>query len=99
MQRKNLFADLAAGLVTSTVSLPFCFSFRALIFAGPLQLFLGQGVAVALICSGVIGLAITLKSDFQVSVSGPEGNTAALIAAMMAALAPLLAAQPGNGAL
>jgi len=96
MQRKKLFADIVAGLVTSTVSLAYCFSFGALIFAGPLQPFLGQGVAAALICSGVIGLIVTLKSGFTVSVSGPEGNTAALTAAMMA---PLLAAQPGEGAL
>jgi SulP family sulfate permease len=99
MQRKNLFADVAAGLITSTVSLAYCFSFGALIFAGPLQPFLGQGVAAALICSGVIGFVVALWSGFQVSVSGPEGNTAALVAAMMSALAPLLAAQPGDGAL
>ena len=99
MQRKKLFADIAAGLVTSTVSLAYCFSFGALIFAGPLQPFLGQGVAAALICSGVIGLIVSLKSGFAVSVSGPEGNTAALTAAMMTALAPLLAAQPGKGPL
>src|ERR1700757_1335743 len=99
MQQKNLLTDVVAGLITSTVSLAYCFSFGALIFAGPLQRFLGQGVAAALICSGVIGLVIALKSDFQVSVSGPEGNTAALVAAMMSALAPLLAAQPGDGAL
>jgi SulP family sulfate permease len=99
MQRKNIFADVVAGLVTSTVSLAYCFSFGALIFAGPLQRFLGQGVAAALICSGVIGLVVALRSGFQVSVSGPEGNTAALVAAMMSALAPLLAAQSGDGAL
>jgi SulP family sulfate permease len=99
MQKKNPFADIAAGLVTSSVSLAYCFSFGALIFAGPLQPYLGQGVAAALICSGVIGLVISLRGGFSVSVSGPEGNTAALIAAMMIALAPILAAQPGDGAL
>jgi SulP family sulfate permease len=99
MQRKKLFADISAGLVTSTVSLAYCFSFGALIFAGPLQPFLGQGVAAALICSGVIGMIASVKSGFQVSVSGPEGNTAALVAAMMTALAPLLALQPDMGAL
>lgn len=99
MQRKNLFADITAGLVTSSVALAYCFSFGALIFAGPLQPFLGQGIAAALICSGIAGLIIVLKSGFVVSVSGPEGNTAALTAAMMTALAPILTAQPGNGAL
>jgi len=99
MQRRNLLPDVAAGLVTSTVSLAYCFSFGALIFAGPLQPFLGQGVAVALICSAVTCLIIALTSGFRVSVSGPEGNTAALMAAMMTALTPLLAAQAGDGAL
>ena len=99
MQKKNPFADIAAGLVTSSVSLAYCFSFGALIFAGPLQPYLGQGVASALICSGVIGLVISLRGGFPVSVSGPEGNTAALVAALMTALAPTLAAQPGDGPL
>jgi SulP family sulfate permease len=81
------------------VSLAYCFSFGALIFVGPLQPFLGQGVAAALICSAVTCVIITLASGFRVSVSGPDGNTAALMAAMMAALAPVLAAQTGNGAL
>ncbi len=96
---KNFTRDFAAGLVTSLVSLAYCFSFGALIFAGPLQRFLGQGVAAALICSAVTGLVISLKSGFPISISGPEGNTAALLAAMMASLAPILAAQPGDGAL
>jgi SulP family sulfate permease len=97
--QKTFARDLAAGLVTSLVSLAYCFSFGALIFAGPLQQFLGQGVAAALICSAVTGLVISLKSGFPMSISGPEGNSAALLAAMMASLAPTLAAQPGEGAL
>jgi SulP family sulfate permease len=97
--RKNYTRDFAAGLVISLVSVAYCFSFGALIFAGPLQRFLGQGVASALICSAVIGLIVSLKSGFPMSISGPEGNTAALLAAMMVSLAPTLAAQPGDGAL
>ena len=99
MQQKTLAGDIVAGVVTSSVSLAYCFSFGALIFAGRLQPYLGQGVAVALICGGVIGLIVSLTSGFQVSVSGPEGNTGALIAAMMATLSPAFAILPGNGAL
>ncbi len=95
----TLGRDFAAGLVTSAVSLAYCFSFGALIFAGPLQRFLGQGVAAALICSAVTGIIISLKSAFPMSISGPEGNSAALLAAMMVTLGPVLAAQPGDGAL
>jgi SulP family sulfate permease len=98
-QRKNYARDFAAGLVISLVSVAYCFSFGALIFAGPLQRFLGQGVASALICSAVIGLIVSLKSGFPMSISGPEGNTAALLAAMMVSLAPTLVALPGDGAL
>lgn len=97
--QKSFARDLAAGLVTSSVSLAYCFSFGALIFAGPLQQFLGQGIAAALICSAITGLVISLKSGFPMSISGPEGNTAALLAAMMASLAPALSAQTGYGAL
>jgi SulP family sulfate permease len=99
MQKKNLFTDVTAGLVTSTLSLAYCFSFGALIFAGPLEPFLGQGVASALICSAITCLIISSTSGFRISVSGPDGNTAALTAVMMTALAPLLASQAGDGAL
>ncbi len=94
-----MFKDIVAGVVTSSVSLAYCFSFGALIFAGPLQPFLGQGIAAALICGGITGTIISLKSGFPVSVSGPDSNTAALLAAMIAAMTPALAAQTPHGAL
>jgi len=44
--------NVGAGLVTSLLSLATTFSYGALIFAGPLQPFLGQGLAAALITPG-----------------------------------------------
>ncbi len=99
MTQNNFARDFAAGLVASSVSLAYCFSFGALIFAGPLQQYLGQGIAAALICSAATGLVSAFKSGFPLSVSGPEGNTVALLAAMTIALSPALAAQPDGGAL
>ena len=95
----NYLRDIAAGLVISLVSVAYCFSYGALIFAGPLQGHLGQGVAAALICSAVVGIVVSLKSGFRVSVTGQESNTAALLAVMIASLAPVLKALPGDGGL
>src|SRR5258708_6595396 len=99
MRARNFLTEFGAGLVTSLVSLAYCFSYGALIFAGPLQPFLSDGIAAALITAAVAGILIALTSGFRASVSGPDGNTAALLAAMMAALAPALAGRPAAEAL
>ena len=99
MQARNFLTELSAGLVTSLLSLAYCFSYGALIFAGPLQPFLSEGIAAALITAAVVGTLIALTSGFRVSIAGPDSNTAALLAAMMAALAPALAGRPATEAL
>jgi sulfate permease, SulP family len=45
----GLVRNVGAGLIASSLSLAYCFSYGALIFTGPLQPFLAQGVAAALI--------------------------------------------------
>lgn len=99
MQIKSLLNDASAGLVASLLSLAYCFSFGALVFAGPLQPFLSVGIEAALISAAVTGLIISLGSGFRLVVAGPDGNTAALTAAMMTGLGPVLAVLPPEGAL
>jgi sulfate permease, SulP family len=90
--------NVGGGLVASLLSLASTFSYGALIFAGPLQPFLGQGLAAALITLAVISIFAALTSTFPSAVAGPSGNTAALLAAMMASLAPVLSAMPPDQA-
>lgn len=88
--------NVGAGLVASLLSLAYCFSYGALIFSGPLQPFLGQGVAAALITAVTTGCLIAWLSGFRLAVAGPDSNTAAPLATMMAGLAPAFAALPAQ---
>jgi sulfate permease, SulP family len=99
MQMKSLMNDASAGLVASLLSIAYCFSFGALIFSGPLQPFLNVGIAAALTTAAVTGVLITLTSGFKMSVSGPDGNTVALLAALTGGLAPEFASLPPGDAL
>lgn len=49
MRTVRTLRNVSAGLIASLLLLASAFSNRALIFTGPLQAFLGQGVAAALI--------------------------------------------------
>jgi len=89
--------NVGGGLIASLLLLASAFSNGALIFTGPLEPFLGQGVAAALITTAVTTILIALTSNFRSAVAGPVGNTAALLAAMMVTLAPVLSAMsPGQ---
>jgi sulfate permease, SulP family len=93
----GLVRNVGAGLIASSLSLAYCFSYGALIFTGPLQPFLGQGVAAALITAVTTGCLIAWTSGFRLAIAGPDSNTAAPLATMMAALSPALStASPGD---
>jgi SulP family sulfate permease len=88
-----VFRNVGGGLVASLILLASAFSNGALIFAGPLQPFLGQGVAAALLTTAVTTTFLALTSKFPSALAGPVGNTSALLAAMMITLAPALSAK------
>ncbi len=90
----TVMRDIGAGLVASLLSLAYCFSYGALIFSGPLQPFLAQGVAAALITAVTTGCLIAWLSGFRLAIAGPDSNTAAPLATMMAGLAPAFTAAP-----
>ena len=90
--------NVVAGLVASLLSLAYCLSYGALIFSGPLQPFLSQGVAAALITAATVGCLVAWTSGIRTGIAGPDSNTAAPLATMMAALAgAITAASPIDG--
>lgn len=91
--------NLTGGLAASLLSLAYCFSYGAFIFAGPLQPFLSQGVAAALITAAVTATIVALTSGFRSAIAGPDSNTTALLAAMMVILTPAMATLPPGQAL
>jgi sulfate permease, SulP family len=89
--------NISGGLAASLLSLAYCFSYGAFIFTGPLQPYLSQGVAAALITAAVTATIVALSSGFRSAIAGPDSNTTALLAAMMVILAPTMAAMaPGQ---
>src|SRR5688572_3406478 len=95
----QLLRSVAGGLVASVLSLAYCFSYGALIFAGPLQPFLTYGIAAALITTVVTATAVALTSSVRFAVAGPDSNTAALLAAMMVTLSSGMASMSPENAL
>jgi sulfate permease, SulP family len=91
--------NISGGLAASALSLAYCFSYGAFIFTGPLQPFLSQGVAAALMTAAVTSTIIALTSGFRPAIAGPDSNTTALLAAMMFNLAPAMAAMAPDQAL
>jgi len=88
--------DVAAGLVVSLVTLANSVSYGALIFTGPLEPFIGRGVASALITGATTAIVIAALSNFRTAIAAPVANTTAPLAAMLATLAPALAAARGG---
>ena len=91
--------NVGGGLAASLLSLAYCFSYGAIIFSGPLEPFLSQGVASALITAAVTAIVVALASGFKFAVAGPDSNTTALLAAMMVILHPTMVAMPPELAL
>jgi sulfate permease, SulP family len=83
--------DLFAGLVSAVLSIAYGLSFAALIFSGPLTPWLAYGIAATFIAA--TGAAVVAaRSSIPFMIAGPDGSTAAVTAAMTAALVGPLAA-------
>lgn len=91
MQTRRFFDDAAGGLLCSLLSLAFAFSYGALIFSGPLQPWLAQGIAASLVTAVVSAAMVALTPRMKGVIAGPESSTVAVTAAMMMGLAPALA--------
>jgi sulfate permease, SulP family len=84
--------DLFAGLVSSVLSIAYGLSFAALIFSGPLTPWLAYGIAATFIATATGAAVVAARSSIPFMIAGPDGSTAAVTAAMTAALVGPLAA-------
>jgi sulfate permease, SulP family len=84
--------DLFAGLVSSVLSIAYGLSFAALIFSGPLTPWLAYGIAATFIATATGAAVVAALSSIPFMIAGPDGSTAAVTAAMTAALVGPLAA-------
>ena len=86
--------ELSAGFVAGLSALTNCFAFGALIFSGPLHIFLSQGIAASLLTCAAAAFIIALTSRFPIAIAAPTAGISALLAVMMASLAPAMSSLP-----
>jgi SulP family sulfate permease len=84
--------NIAVGSLTAIVSLAFTLSCAALIFSGHLVAGLPYGITAGLISMAVSALIVALFSPFPRAIAGPDGNAAAVLAAMASAVTAEMAA-------
>jgi sulfate permease, SulP family len=78
--------DVFAGLICSVLSIAYCLSYAALIFAGPLDHLLSYGIAVTFLSAAVAGTIVALRSSLPFAVAGPDSSTSVVIAALVASV-------------
>jgi len=78
--------DGFAGAVCSILSVAYCLSYAALIFAGPLSHWLSYGVALTFMSAAVAAAIVALRSSLPFAIAGPDSGTSAIMAALVAAM-------------
>jgi len=86
-QLRGLLPSLTAGLVIGIINITVEISLAALIFSGPLVLFLSNGIGMMLVSVIVFMLLVGLTSSLRGIVAGPQDSPAAILALMAAAIA------------
>src|SRR5687767_6798829 len=82
---RELARQLAAGLVAGITGVIFAMTFGALLFAGPLERFLGHGLTIALIALAV-GSLVGWASREKALIAGADSNSTSLLASALAGL-------------
>ena len=75
----RLFQLFIACLVIGTMAVALTISFAALIYAGPLTPFLGQGIALTLLGGAVMALVGSFAYSIRGAIANPQDITAVLI--------------------
>ncbi|MGB0562119.1 MAG: SulP family inorganic anion transporter [Spirulinaceae cyanobacterium] len=86
--------SIIAGLVTGIIGVIRAISYAALIYAGPLNSQLAQGVGMTVFSTGMVTLVVALTSTLPGMIATPLAAPTALLAIMAAAIATSLTDQP-----
>jgi sulfate permease, SulP family len=89
---RTLIPNVCAGVIVGTLTVIVEISFGALIFSGPLSVFVFNGIGCTLFGAFVISGAVALTSSFPGTIARPHEIPAAILAIVVAGIA---AAIPG----
>jgi sulfate permease, SulP family len=90
--------NVAAGIVTSAVTVTYGFSYAAVIFAGELSFAFPYGVAMALITAMAAAIVTAVFGTIPFGIAGPDVYSAVPLAAAVAVVATLLPADMASDA-
>src|SRR5512143_2226180 len=85
-QPSTLLPGLTAGLIAAIVTISTEISLAALIWSGPLSLYLAGGIGLMLFGACVVGIVIALTSSISGVVSIPQDTPAAIVALIAAGI-------------
>jgi SulP family sulfate permease len=77
---------VSAAIVTAAFTMIACGSFAALIFTGPLDQFVGQGIWIGLFTALVVGVIVSLASSCPGVIAIPQDRVAPILALMAASM-------------
>jgi SulP family sulfate permease len=81
-----------AGFVTAAFTIIACGSFAALIFTGPLEGFVTEGIWMGLFTALVVGMIVSLASSYAGAIAIPQDRVAPILALMAASIAARMGA-------
>jgi SulP family sulfate permease len=84
--------DLFAGTICGILSIAYCLSYAALIFAGPLKPWLAYGIAMTFLSAATAAVVVALRSSLPFAIAGPDASTSAVMAALVAVMSQHLIA-------
>jgi SulP family sulfate permease len=88
--RKSVLPALTTALVTGFLSIVTCISYPAVIFSGPLEVYLTTGIGIGLVSAVVIGTAVVLTSTFPGCIGYSQSEPAVVIAIIAASMTSTL---------
>jgi sulfate permease, SulP family len=85
--RRDLPANITAGLLSSLVTICYAISYGSMIFSGNLARFLHVGMPAALVSCVVVALVVALSSSLPFAIAGPDSNAVAVLVGVAAGVA------------
>jgi SulP family sulfate permease len=92
----KLIPNLLAGIIIGTLTVIVEISFGALIFSGPLSVYVFNGIGCTLFGAFIISGAVALTSSFPGTIARPHEIPAAILAIVVASIATALPAASGD---
>lgn len=102
LQSENIAGELKRALLASMIlaalTIPYCFALSALIFAGPLHLYVVPGAGMMLFGSTILTLLIAISSSYRGALAVPHDIPAAALGTMAVAVTSSMVDAPLDAA-